>query len=349
MNTYTIFEQVLDRQLLWCVKVPFADKDKVKTLRAKWDVQNKYWFWEMSKQKAFYLREKLESLGFVCPLKEQENELIVKMIQLLQLKNYSYKTIKAYKSAAKQFLAHFHDCPKVIPSKYQIENYLLHLSVNQKLSSSYINQIINAIKYLLENILELPVQKYQLPRPQKPKQLPTVLSVEEIRQILKTIENTRHQLMIKIIYSAGLRVSELVNLKVKDIDLGRNLLIIRQAKGQKDRQTLLSKSVAHLLSNHIETYTLSKEDYLFAGQSKAQYSTRSIQAFFSNALKKAQIRKMASVHTLRHSFATHLLEEGTDLRIIQTLLGHSSIKTTEIYTHVSTHKIQHITSPLDRM
>lgn len=349
IQTYTVFEQELNQQSLWCVKVPYADKEKVKTLGAKWDVQNKCWFWEVSKHKAYYLREKLEASGFVCPLKEQENELVLKMIQFLQLKNYSFKTIKAYKSAVKQFLLHFRECPKIVPSKSQIESYLLDLAVKQKLSPSYINQIINAINCLLENILHFPIQKYQLPRPQKPKQLPSVLSIEEIKRILLAIENTKHQLMIKMIYSAGLRVSELVALKVKDIDFSRNLLIIRQAKGQKDRQTLLSKSVVQLLRKYLDTHILSSEDYLFCGQTKAQYSTRSIQSFFSNALKKAQITKSASVHTLRHSFATHLLEEGTDLRIIQTLLGHGSIKTTEIYTHVSTHKIQHIKSPLDRL
>ncbi len=304
---------------------------------------------EMSKQKAFYLREKLENVGIVCPQKAQEDELILKMEKFLLLKNYSSKTIIAYKGVVKQFLAYFPNCPKQIPTKQEIEDYLLVLSVKEKLSASYINQIINGIKFLFENILKLPIQKYQLPRPQKPKLLPSVLSIAEIKRILDVIENTKHKLMIKIIYSAGLRVSELVELKGKDIDFERNLLIIRQAKGKKDRQTLLSKSIISELKNFIEINGLSKDDYLFAGQFKAQYAVRSIQTFFAKAIENAHIQKKASVHTLRHSFATHLLEEGTDLRIIQVLLGHSSIKTTEVYTHVSTHKIQHIASPLDRM
>jgi site-specific recombinase XerD len=188
---------------------------------------------------------------------------------------------------------------------------------------------------------------YTLQRPDKEQALPTVLSTAEITNILKAAENLKHKAILTVIYSAGLRIGEVVKLKIKDIDSERKQIRIEQGKGKKDRYTLLSAKTLELLRAYFTAYR--PKEYLFEGQDGGQYSTRSIQAFFQEICRKAGIKKKVSVHTLRHSFATHLLENGTDLRYIQALLGHESTKTTEIYTHVTTKGFDQIKSPLDNL
>jgi integrase/recombinase XerD len=177
------------------------------------------------------------------------------------------------------------------------------------------------------------------------KSLPTVLSEQEVAAILGQLENIKHKSILSLIYSAGLRISESIHLELRDIDRSRGLLTIRQSKGKKDRYVPLSPKINALLTTYIEAYKPRK--YLFEGQSGGLYSDRSIQNVFGKACEKAGITKHVTVHTLRHSYATHLLENGTDLRYIQEILGHSSSKTTEIYTHVSKKMIGAIRSPFD--
>ncbi len=185
----------------------------------------------------------------------------------------------------------------------------------------------------------------RLERPLKAQKLPTVLSEREVAAILKAIDNLKHRTMLQLIYAAGLRRSELVNLKTNDIDRQRKVINIRGAKGKKDRITLLSEKFIVLLEAYLREYA--PKMWLFEGAGGEQYSASSLQKVFTAALQKSGVTKEATLHTLRHSFATHLLEKGTDLRYIQALLGHNSSKTTEIYTHVTTKGIDKITSPLD--
>ena len=188
---------------------------------------------------------------------------------------------------------------------------------------------------------------YNIDRPFKPKKLPVVLSEEEVKRIIQSIDNLKHRCMILLIYSGGLRISELINLKISDIDSKRIMIHIKGAKGKKDRMTLLSEKVLLQLRVYFKEYK--PKEYLFEGQAGGIYAARSIQTLFVHACRKAKIIKEATVHTLRHSFATHLLESGTDLRYIQVLLGHESSKTTEIYTHITTKGMDQIKSPLDRL
>lgn len=228
-----------------------------------------------------------------------------------------------------------------------MNNYLLYLIQTKNILLSQQNQRINAIKFYFQQVLGREKEIYNLHRPRKEHKLPSVLSEEEIILIFKQVSNIKHKALLYLIYSGGLRLSEVVNLKISDIDSKRNLILIREAKGKKDRTTLLSQTLLELLRTYYREYK--PKEYLFEGQDQEKYSTRSVQNIFKKALFKSGIKKNATVHTLRHSFATHLLERGTDLRYIQELLGHSSSKTTEIYTHITKKGLDKIVSPLDNL
>jgi integrase/recombinase XerD len=188
---------------------------------------------------------------------------------------------------------------------------------------------------------------YEIERPLKARKLPMVLSEEEISNILSVTTNLKHKSILVTIYSCGLRLSELLNLKITDIQSDRHLLLVRDAKGNKDRTTLLSDTTLQLLRKYYLQYR--PKEYLFEGLGGGPYSGKSIQHILQHSLAKAKICKPATPHTLRHSFATHLLENGTDLRYIQTLLGHSSPKTTELYAQVSTRSLKDIKSPIEKL
>jgi len=265
--------------------------------------------------------------------------------RILRLKAYSENTIRTYNAMLVKFFDVFkdHDPEKITTD--QIRRFLLWMIDKNGIGTSYQNQLINSIKFYYEHVLKLPRQVYYLERPKKEKHLPGVLSIEEVRSLLSKIQNTKHLAIISMIYSSGIRISELINLKISDIDSNRMQVRVVQSKGKKDRMTLLSDKILILLRKYFKEYKPGK--WLFEGQTGGKYSKSSVQKIFQRAKSKAGIKKYATVHTLRHSFATHLLEAGTDLRYIQELLGHSSSKTTEIYTHVSTRKLSGIRSPLD--
>ncbi|WP_445456453.1 tyrosine-type recombinase/integrase [Flavobacterium sp. HNIBRBA15423] len=251
-------------------------------------------------------------------------------------------------SNIKSFLAFFNH-----KSVFEITNddvivYTIEYILKNRLSSSYQNQIVNAIKLYFKTIHNEILVIDKIHRPQQEKVLPTVLSKEEVKQILSAHTNLKHKVMLSMIYSCGLRRSELLNLRPNDIDSKRNIVIIRQSKGKKDRITPLSPKILEMLRNYYIEYK--PKTWLFEGQSKGeQYSEQSLQNILKQALQKTKITKPVTLHWLRHSYATHLLESGTDLRYIQELLGHNSSKTTEIYTHVSTKSIQQIKSPFDEL
>lgn len=265
----------------------------------------------------------------------------------LQLRNYSHKTIKTYLSCLRTFVNYFKPKHPRKISNEEIKKYLLFLIEGKKWQASTINQMFNALRFLYVELYKTPFIIESIPRPKKDKKLPDILSQEDILKIFTQVDNLKHRTLLMLIYSAGLRVGESVRLKISDIDSTRKMIHIRGAKGKKDRYTLLSDNVLNILRDYYKKYK--PKDYLFEGQGDRKHiSERSIQAVFHRAVLAVGIKKAISVHGLRHSFATHLLESGIDLRYIQELLGHSSSKTTEIYTHVSKKSLGKILNPLDQ-
>ena len=268
-------------------------------------------------------------------------------VNKLRTKRYSPNTIRTYTNLFEEFINYYPELdPKEISEK-DIMQFLRYLVDERQISTSYQNQSINAIKFYYEQVLGGKRKFYFLDRPRKEKRLPVVLSEEEVVRIFGQVGNIKHKCLLMLIYSAGLRIGEALNITVADIDSARGQVSIRGAKGNKDRVSLLSASLLPLLREYYQQYQPKK--YLFEGMGGGKYSARSAQAVLKRAVKRAKIKKNVTLHTLRHSFATHLLENGTDLRYIQTLLGHNSSRTTEIYTHVSTKALRDIRSPLDKL
>jgi integrase/recombinase XerD len=207
--------------------------------------------------------------------------------------------------------------------------------------------VVNSIKKFFLKVEHRSLDLEEIERPKRAFRLPEVLSLEEIERILNALSNVKHRTMLALIYSVGLRRNELLSLRIKDIDSTRMVIHISNSKGKKDRIVPLSPTTLELLRHYYKVYR--PKDYLFEGQFGGQYTARSIQALFRQAMERTGINNKATVNTLRHSYATHLLENGTDLRIIQELLGHKSSKTTEIYTHVSRRLKQNIPNPLDQL
>jgi len=265
-------------------------------------------------------------------------------IKKLELRHYSPNTAKSYISMFERFMNYFNTTDLLSINEMDIRNYLLHL-VQQQKSDSFIHQMINSIKFYYEIVEGMPNRFYAIERPKKTEKLPDVLSKEAIKKMIDRTQNIKHKCMIALLYSAGLRRSELLNLRITDIDSKRMIINIKQGKGNKDRITILSLRLLSDLRIYYKKYK--PEEYLFEGQNRKQYSAASLLNVVKKAGKRAGIKKRVTPHMLRHSFATHLLEAGTDLRYIQVLLGHSSTRTTEIYTKVAINNIKSIKSPLD--
>jgi integrase/recombinase XerD len=268
-------------------------------------------------------------------------------LEKLIQKRYSQNTIKTYVSYMRSFMEEFNNRNPGSVITQEINEYILKLIRTRGISPSQQNQRISAIKFYFEQVLGRKKSYYQLDRPKKDNRLPKILAVEEVELILRHCKNLKHKCILMTLYSGGLRRSELINLKITDIDSRRMLIRITQSKGNKDRHTLLSDKLLKLLRDYFRFYK--PKYWLFEGQGGGQYSATSIANIFRKALRKAQITKHATPHTLRHSFATHLLEQGINLRYIQEILGHSSISTTEIYTHVSSKQLTKIQNPLDNL
>lgn len=258
---------------------------------------------------------------------------------------YSQNTINTYSDMFEEFINYFSEKNLEDITEDEIIQFIRYLVTERCVSTSYQNQSINSIKFYYERVLGQKRKIYLIERPREEKYLPEVLSSEEIVKILAATENLKHKAILMTIYSGGLRIGELVNLKIKDIDSKRMQIRVEQAKGKKDRYTLLSKKALDTLREYFAVYK--PRIWLFEGDNGGQYSMRSIQNILRKAVRKVGITKRVTVHTLRHSFATHLLESGTDIRYIQSLLGHGSSKTTEIYTHITTKGFDKIKNPLD--
>lgn len=265
----------------------------------------------------------------------------------LRLRGYSQKTIKVYVGHVRRLRNYYNKALDEIDEK-DIKKYLLFLVEERGCRYSYAQQALSALKFYYINIVKKSFIVSGVSFPRKERQLPDVLSQSEVAAILSHTTNLKHRAILYLVYAAGLRVGEVVRLKIEDIDDKRRVIKVAQGKGKKDRYTLLSSRAELLLKEYIGVYK--PYDWLFEGGIAGRHLTeRSVQRVFENSCNRANIAKDVSVHVLRHSFATHLLESGTDLRYIQELLGHSSSKTTEIYTHVSTKDLGKIQSPLDNL
>lgn len=281
-------------------------------------------------------------------LSEEGERRMVRFEEYLLLKGYSEKTKRSYVNHMKRYLHHcLRENLSDVEDDGHLKHYVVHCLNGKECSHSYVSQVISAFKaykYAMGRSSDLK----ELPRPKKREQLPKVLSQQEMVRLLTSLENLKHKAILYIIYAAGLRVSEAANLKVKDIDSDRMLIRVEESKGMKDRYTLLSDKALGLLREYVKVYR--PRVWLFEGQQPGSHiSDRTIQHIFKSALAGAGINKDVSVHVLRHSFATHLLENGTDIRYIQELLGHKSPKTTQIYTHVTDKRLAKIRSPLDQI
>jgi len=262
----------------------------------------------------------------------------------LELKRYANNTVKTYVSCFEAFINYYRDIEPENINENDIRAYLQKL-IQEGSSNSYINQAINAIKFYYEVVMEMPNRFYGMERPRVEEKLPKVLSKEEVFSIIAHTNNIKHKCIVGLLYSAGLRRNELLNLMLEDIDGKRMTIKVRSGKGNKDRYTLLSDTLLKELRAYFVKWR--PTSYLFEGQTGGRYSAESVAQIVSKAAQAAKIKKRVTPHMLRHSFATHLLEAGTDLRYIQVLLGHKSSKTTEIYTHVATNVFFNIKNPLD--
>ncbi|MCT4620789.1 MAG: site-specific integrase [Marinisporobacter sp.] len=275
------------------------------------------------------------------------SKLREEMQMYLELAGYSQKTQKVYIAHMKRYAKYFKKSPDLLGDD-EIREYLHYLITVKNVSSSYVNQSYSALKIFYELILERNWNLKKIPRAKKEKKLPVVLSMEEVKKIFEVTTNLKHKAFLMTTYSGGLRVGEIAHLKPSDIDSSNMQIFIRQGKGKKDRYTILSQANLDILRKYFKKYK--PKTWLFEGQNKDKPITeRSLQRIFKDNLIKAGIKKNASMHTLRHSFATHLLEAGTDINYIQKLLGHSDIKTTSIYLHLRKIHVLKVVSPLDIM
>lgn len=317
-----------------------------------WEPELKCWIVPYNPMHVEYLKE---SLAAHAEIKEWTNPdgpsiptdycLPKGYLERLERKQYSQNTIKTYTSYMRDFVKAFRNRRLDDVTPEEINQYILRLIKAHHISASQQNQRINAIKFYYEKVLGREKAYYELERPRKSRRLPRVLSEHEVICLLDSITNLKHKAIAMTLYSAGLRRSELIHLRKHDVDFHRNSIFIHAGKGKKDRTTVLSKTLASLLEEYFREYR--PNYWLFEGINRKQYSGTSIARIIQKAGIRAGINKKVTPHMLRHSFATHLLEQGIDIRYIQTILGHESTETTEIYTHVSKTFLDNINSPLD--
>lgn len=274
-------------------------------------------------------------------------ELIDKYSKLLRLKNYSIKTENAYLHHLNLFLDYISKSNVSSVDSKILLDYFSYLKQTRKFSYSAMKQSLASVRFLFLDVLKKEIDFDFFVKMKKPNSLPNILTVEEVRKIINSITNIKHRAIISTIYSCGLRISEAVNLKINDIDSSAMTVKIVNAKGKNDRIVMLSEKLLSLLREYFKEYK--PKVYLFEGQKGEKYSSRSIQQIFNNAVKKVGIKKKVTVHSLRHSFASHLLDNGTDIRFIQELLGHKQLSTTQIYTHINPVSVKKIKSPFDNI
>ncbi len=340
-----------NKKVIW-VKFNY-DKNLILQLRshtkAIWSASQKAWYLvdNAHHRRLCGLENNIVGKDVLLKITDTNMPEFLKYQNILTLKSYSPNTIRTYSIEFAQLLYLLKDYPVQDLSAERLQSYFLYCHKELKLSENQIHSRMNAIKFYYEQVLHQPKMFFDIPRPKKPLLLPKSLNVEEVKRLFAVTENLKHRLILQLCYGLGLRVSEIVALKISDIDSHNMKVLIHRGKGKKDRIVNLPISILEDLRIYNKEYE--PKDYLFEGQYGGQYHVRSAQLVFKEAMKKAKIKKQIGIHGLRHSFATHLLEFGTDISIIQKLLGHDSIKTTQIYTHVTDKSISNVSSPLDRL
>ncbi|HET8839307.1 MAG TPA: tyrosine-type recombinase/integrase [Flavobacteriaceae bacterium] len=305
----------------------------------------KNWFVDYSQLSQGAAKKPVKAKRISLPvLDEKEQSKLIRFKKWMEQRRLSDNTVKTYVEVTALFLRYVQLKGGMEITSKLIENFNYEHIVAAGKSISYQNQCINGIRKYLD-YTGTNMESFELERPKRPKRLPEILSLEEVKVILDSTGNLKHKTLLSLIYSAGLRIGEALSLKASDIDSQRMLIHIKNAKGKKDRYTLLSVHFLKLLRSYEQTYRPTM--FLFEGQNGGKYTSSSARSVLSQAVRKTGIKKRVTLHTLRHSFATHLLENGTDLRYIQYLLGHNSPKTTMIYTHVSETSVRKIRNPFD--
>jgi len=284
----------------------------------------------------------------VLKLSTDNLQALEKFIQYLKLKAYSESTIRTYRNEFVQLLQLLNKKPVHELTVDELKRYMVFVMEKQGINENTAHSRLNALKFYFEQVLGREKFFWEIPRPKKPLLLPKVLSEDELGKLFRGLVNSKHKAMLFTAYSSGLRVSEVAALKIENIDSGRMQILVEQAKGKKDRYVTLSPVLLDILRAYIKTYAPRPKIYLFESeQTGGAYPTRTIQRIFQLAKQRAQITKEVGIHSLRHSFATHLLEKGTDIKYIKDILGHFDIRTTERYLHVSKKDLVNIISPLD--
>ena len=346
-NIYTLFSSLKNSTWDSFEKAWVIDEASfpLENLLAHFKDKAEFIFQEKSLESIEYKKSLLRPIHFLEPLDDFKKEAIQTFIRYLNSKRYSSNTIKVYSDSMSTFLRYFSMKDITAISNDDLIDFNNNYILKNNFSSSFQNQVVNAVKLYFSAIQYKKMDVELIHRPRREKVLPNVLSKEEVKAILDAPYNLKHRAMLAMIYSCGLRRGELLSLTKFDIDSKRMVVIIRMAKGKKDRIVPLSPKILSLLRDYYKSYN--PKEFLFEGQGGGKYSEKSLENVFKQSLLKANNKKPVTLHWLRHSYATHLLESGTDLRYIQDLLGHKSSKTTEIYTHVSTKNIQNIRSPFD--
>jgi integrase/recombinase XerD len=323
-----------------------------KLVGVRWSQSNKAWY--VPDNETYRTKFNVASKPTNTISQNQQNAIspnnllaLKSFLQTLQQKAYSPNTIKTYKTEFIVFLTTIKNHDASLFTNQRLNDYLHYCIYKLRLSENQLHSRINALKFYYEKVLGIDKIELKIIRPKKQKQLPRVMSIEDVQKLLAQVKNNKHYFMLALTYGTGMRVSEIVNLRIIDIDTNRKTVFIRKAKGKKDRVVGFPKS----LLQFYELYKLEYKptDYVFEGQYGGQYSAKSVQEVFQQAKQKAEIENIKGIHSFRHSYATHLHEMGTDITSIQKLLGHNDIKTTMIYTHISQKDMENIISPLDQL
>lgn len=317
-----------DKQVIW---LDFRyDDDLIKLLKthtsARWSQSNKKWYIIDTPENRVLCKLRENGPGKINLIKINENNRLEleRFRKMIVLKGYSPNTVQTYSNEFLQLLYTLKRFPVQDLSPEKLQSYFLYCAQTLKISENTIHSRMNAIKFYFENVLNKPKMFLDIPRPKKPKALPQALKMHEVKRLFEVTTNLKHRMILALCYGMGLRVSEIVNLKVEDVDSHRMMVMIKRGQGKKDRYVTLPESVLADLRTYYKTYN--PVDFLFEGEDGGQYSTRSAQKVFEIAMKKARIKKTIGVHGLPHNYATQLLELGTDISLIQKLLGHNDIK-----------------------
>ncbi|QNM84605.1 site-specific integrase [Polaribacter pectinis] len=356
-----ILEQKVHRkipQLLLKFKYNDLLKDTLKKIKgSKWSITLRSWYLEDTSQNLELVHKYFDKIAIIDDSKiskktlfkrnltEDEKVLLNQYYSYLKGKRYSLSTIQTYTFFVADFINFHTKTPLNELNNRSVELFIEKVFIERKYSVSSQRQFISGLKLFIAFYPHTQINDLFLERPKKSRKLPNVLSQEEVLDIIRSTQNLKHRAILALIYSCGLRISELINLELIDFHIDRKQLIIKDSKGRKDRYVSLAESFLPLLSNYYYSYKPKK--YFVEGQKGGKYSAESVRQFLKKSCLKANIKKPVTPHTLRHSYATHLLENGVDIRYIQSLLGHSKPETTMIYTHVKRKDLLEIQNPLD--